>query len=227
MFTTKICGITELTDLPGIIDSQVDAIGLNFYPDSRRYVTFDSARELLNNIPASLHTVGLFVNSEDQDLRAASDLPLNYWQIHGDETPARLLQIQILLSKLFRQVSPPKLIKALRLLGPPTLTIDTFLGECVQLGVKLDGILIDAYTPKAYGGTGITADWQSLSSWRQSLNIPLILAGGLTPRNVAQAISTVHPDAVDTASGVESTPGRKDAELCRQFVQAAKSAYAH
>jgi phosphoribosylanthranilate isomerase len=108
------------------------------------------------------------------------------------------------------------------------MPIDEYLEQCAALGCLPDALLIDAHKPGEYGGTGETADWEAIARWRdkKQFDIPLVLAGGLTPYNVAEAIQIVRPDAVDTASGVEISPGRKGSELVRAFVAEAKRAFA-
>ena len=106
--------------------------------------------------------------------------------------------------------------------------IDEYLTQCAALNCLPDALLIDSHKVGEYGGTGETADWEAIAKWRENrrFDIPLVLAGGLTPENVARAIQIVRPDAVDTASGVESAPGRKDSDRVRAFIAEAKQAFA-
>ena len=106
--------------------------------------------------------------------------------------------------------------------------IDEYLQQCAALNCLPDAVLIDSHKTGEYGGTGKTADWEAIAKWRESrrFDIPLVLAGGLTPDNVARAIQIVRPDAVDTASGVESSPGRKDPARAQAFIAEAKRAFA-
>ena len=217
MFRIKICGITRPDDARMVAEAGADAIGLSFYPASRRCVSLETAQAILAAAPTQLTKVGLFVNAAIAEVVAAFDrLGLDLIQLHGDEPPEYL-----------GQLAGRPTMKALRV-GPDGLApVAAYLDRCRELGCVPTLCLIDALVPGQYGGTGQVADWPKLASYPiDEWNPPLVLAGGLTPENVAQAVNQVRPHAVDTSSGVESSPGRKDADLVRRFVAAAKAAWA-
>lgn len=194
-----------------------DAVGFNFYPESCRHVSLDVAEEIVATLPSGVQRVGLFVNATDDEVcRIFDHLSLDFIQLHGDEPP------EFLLSLGGRPV-----IRAFRL-GPGGLApILEYLDACRGSEIDLRAVLIDAYHPSQYGGTGEVADWSRLGADRSLLkDLPLILAGGLNCENVAEAVEQVGPDAIDTASGVEKSPGRKDPILVQEFVTVARAAWA-
>ena len=216
MFRIKICGLTSTEDARMVSAAGADAIGLNFYSPSPRSLSVDTALQLVDAVPDSVARVGLFVNATDDEVcRAFDHLRLDFIQLHGDEPPEYLLAL-----------GGRPVIRAFRL-GPGGLApILESLAACALPEVNLQAVLIDAYNPHFYGGTGDTADWGGLAAERTRLqDLPLILAGGLSDTNVADAIFKVRPDAVDTASGVEQATGHKDANRVRAFVQAAQQAF--
>jgi phosphoribosylanthranilate isomerase len=218
MFHIKICGITNTDDARAVAQAGADAVGLNFYPKSPRCVPATTARAIAEVLPPGIVKVGLFVNAElDVVRRTAGEVGLDLVQLHGDEPPEYL-------GELADAVSLP-VMRAFRW-GPAGLApIVDYLGECRRLGCLPRLVLVDAYQPGVYGGSGTTADWPAVPAYATVPDLPpLVLAGGLTPENVAGAIAAVHPAAVDTASGVELSPGRKDAALVRAFVLAARAA---
>ena len=174
------------------------------------------ARGIVRALPAWVCKVGVFVNASPEDmLRTADTVGLDMLQVHGDETPEDLCRLG----------SRP-LLRAFRLdssgLGP----VIRYLDRGRTLGRSPDAILVDAFQPGAYGGTGMVADWKLVRDLGTQLaDLPVVLAGGLTPANIAAAIAAVSPAAVDTASGVEASPGHKDALLVREFVQRALAAF--
>ena len=214
MFRIKICGITSVEDALLAAEAGADAIGLNFYDKSPRYVTAERAKEICEALPANVAKVGVFVNSPSKGIIATvSRVGLSAVQLHGDEGPDFLA----LLGKL-------PVIKAFRCKESTLDGVKAFLGLCNESSHP-SAILLDAHAPGNYGGTGQVIDWAGLARERKKLlGIPLILAGGLTPLNVAAATRLARPDAVDTASGVESAPGKKDPARVRDFIAAAKEA---
>jgi phosphoribosylanthranilate isomerase len=218
-FKIKICGITSVEDARAAIDAGADAIGLNFYRDSKRCVSVDAACQIVEAIDSHASKVGVFVNeSADRIREICRDTGLRLIQLHGDEPP-EFLQCLDKDHKVFRA-------RRLDERGLQAITDD--LQACSDLSGRCpDAVLVDAALAGQFGGTGRQVDWQQLAGYRAVLgNIPLILAGGLTPDNVAEAIRVVRPQAVDVASGVESAPGKKDITKMRDFVAAAQAAFA-
>lgn len=201
----KICGITSVADALAALACGVDAIGLNFHAGSPRYVALPQAAAIARAIGTRALKVGLFVNASADEINEVDDtIGLDLIQLHGDESPA------------FCAPWPTRVVKACR----------------VQTAEDVDGLaryahlrmlLIDAAVAGAYGGTGVRADWR-LARAAKRYGVPILLAGGLTPENVADAVRVVMPFGVDVASGVESAPGRKDAAKMRAFVAAARGA---
>lgn len=216
MFRIKICGITSVGDARAVAAAGADAVGVNFYAKSPRYVTSEKAREIIDALPAEMVKVGLFVNAPAEEVCQTFDkLGLDLIQVHGDEPPEFLARL-----------GGRPVMRAFRLgeagLGP----VRGYLADCRQLACVPQLVLVDASVEGSYGGTGEVADWRTLREYpRDSACPPLVLAGGLTPGNVAEAIGIVGPGAVDTASGVESGPGRKDPAAVEAFVRAARRAF--
>lgn len=216
MFSIKICGITSVNDALTVAAAGADAVGLNFYPKSPRYVEFEVARRICEAVSWRVVKVGLFVNMPSHDVcRIFDQLRLDLIQLHGDEPP-----------ELVAQLGGRPVMRAFRLdeRGLPPVT--QYIEKCRQLQCLPAMSLIDSCQNGQYGGTGKTADWSVAQEYLTAIaSPPMVLAGGLTPDNVARAIQTVRPKAVDTASGVETVPGRKSDELVRQFVRTAKQAF--
>lgn len=216
MFRVKICGITSVEDARAVAAAGADAVGLNFYPRGPRYLTAEKARRIVEALPAGLIKVGLFVNAPAEEVcRTFDRLGLDLIQLHGDEPPTFLTQL-----------GHRPVMRAFRL-GPAGLAaVASYLEDCRRLDCMPRMALVDAHVEGEYGGTGQVADWQVLGRYpHDQEHPPLVLAGGLTPDNVAEAIRTVQPAAVDTASGVESSPGRKDPAAVEAFVRAARAAF--
>lgn len=195
-----------------------DAIGLNFYEKSARCVSMSNAREISNALvryQLGAISVGVFVNhSSDQVKSTWVETKLSAVQLHGDEPPEFLASLK-----------PIPAIRVRRFDNGCIAAIVRDLTECRMAGSMPFSVLVDALSPGRYGGTGETISWAGLADHAQWLKLPLILAGGLTPDNVAEAIRIVRPDAVDVASGVEFAPGKKDAAKIRDFVAAAQAAF--
>ncbi len=220
MFRVKICGITRVQDALAAARAGADAIGLNFYEKSPRFVSPEFARQVAaalvaNSLAEGVLRVGVFVNSSvDQVKQIAAAADLDAVQLHGDE-PAEAI----------RDLAPLRVIRARRMDARGVGPIEDDLDRCRSLGRLPDALLVDAAAPGSYGGTGQTVDWGLLAEhgqWRHG--VPLILAGGLQCENVAEAIRAVRPHGVDTASGVESAPGVKDHEKVAAFVKRALDA---
>ena len=195
----KICGITRPED--GVVAARAgaDAIGLVFYSGSPRGVDIARARAVVERLPPFVTVVGLFVNAEERFIRRVlAGVPLDLLQFHGDEPP-----------ELCRIYGRPY-IKALR------------MHEAMDVHREAEryrdaaGLLLDAWHPDLRGGSGHRFDWDRFPA---DVDKPLILAGGLTPENVARAVESVRPYAVDVSSGVESAKGIKDPVLIERFVQ--------
>jgi len=224
MFRIKICGITSVEDALVVARAGADAVGLNFYPKSRRCVDLDTAHQIVGALPEGVVKVGLFVNAgSDQVCETFDRLSLDLIQLHGDEPPEYL-----------RQLGPRPVMRAFRPVAGKLWPVLDYLDECRKLGCLPRLALFDAAVPGQYGGTGQTAVWETAREYARAAEYPpLVLAGGLGPDNVVSAIRSVGPAAVDTASGVESTafpegadtPAKKDARLVQAFVEAARVAF--
>ena len=216
LFRIKICGVTSPKDAQLIALAGADAIGLNFYPASSRYVDPANADKIAAVISPKLARVGVFVNSPVDFIReTTARLKLDWIQLHGDETP-----------EFLSTLGSSSVLKVFRLGSDGWSGVESYLGECRERKALPSAVLIDAAQPGVYGGTGQTVDWSAIQSNRQLLgSLPLVLAGGLTPFNVTDAISVGKPDAVDVATGVESKPGTKDLMLIRAFITSAKKAF--
>jgi phosphoribosylanthranilate isomerase len=223
MFRIKICGVTNVEDALAAADAGADTIGLNFYPKSSRFIDAAVASTILNVLPYEVARVGVVVNENVESLhRLMAELAgntttgLQAIQLHGDEPP-----------ELLAAVRAKYVIRARRFTDQGIAAIAADVDACEKRRRLPDAVLIDAATPGRYGGTGTTVSWSGLADYRRWLhNVPLILAGGLTPENVAEAIRIVQPHGVDVASGVESSPRKKDAAKVRDFVAAARDAFA-
>ncbi|MEX2187786.1 MAG: phosphoribosylanthranilate isomerase [Pirellulales bacterium] len=216
MFTIKICGVTTVDDARAAAAAGADAIGLNFYGESPRFLPLERAQHVAVVIPKGVVRVGLFVNAPAEAICGAFDaLGLDLIQLHGDEPPEFLAEL-----------GKRPVMRAFRVGDDGLAPVVRYLDRCGELRMSPAMILLDAQQAGKYGGTGVTADWNALAEQRSLLgNLPLVLAGGLTADNVAEAIYRVRPDAVDTASGVETSAGQKDRDAMRRFVTAAREAF--
>ena len=202
----KICGITREQDLAAAVAAGADALGFVFYPSSPRHVTVARAAELMTQVPAFVTKVGLFVNASPQDVREAmAQAPLDLLQFHGDEDAAYCAQFG------------KSWIKAARV--KPGLDLLEYASAFAKArGVS--GLLLDADV-EGYGGGGKTFDWSLIP---RSLPLPVILSGGLHPGNIAEAVRTVRPWAVDVSSGVEAARGIKDVQKITEFIAGVREA---
>jgi phosphoribosylanthranilate isomerase len=200
----KICGITRPADAVAAANAGADAIGMNFWPRSERVVDATKAMAIIKSLPPFVTTVGLFVNQERNFIQSIVDkLDLDLLQFHGDETQEDC----IAFSKPFT--------KAIRMMP------DIDLLDVISRYELSRGILLDSYVTGKAGGTGYSFDWDRVP---QNIQKPVILAGGLNPDNVHDAIEAVKPYAVDVSGGVESEPGIKDALKIIEFVKNVRSA---
>jgi phosphoribosylanthranilate isomerase len=216
MFRIKICGITSVEDAQIVVAAGVDAIGLNFYPKSPRYVQPSVAAAIAAAVPRGIIRTGLFVNAPAVEiLRLCDQVPLDLIQLHGDEPPGFLASL-----------GGRPVMRAFRLGESGIAPVFDYLAECRRLKCLPRLVLLDAFRHGQYGGTGQTTDWTEAKRYRTDATCPpLVLAGGLTPDNVAAAIDAVRPVAVDTSSGVEVSPGKKSADAVKRFVAAAQAAF--
>jgi phosphoribosylanthranilate isomerase len=200
----KICGITRPEDAQAAVANGVDAIGLVFYGKSPRAVTVEQAQRIVAVVPPFVSVVALFVDElADEITRILDSVQIDLIQFHGDEAPA------------FCQQFGRPWVKALR------VRPDTNLEETCQTYQNARGVLLDSWQEGVPGGTGRVFDWQLASN---ELPLPVVLAGGLHADNVGSAIARVQPAAVDVSSGVEQSPGIKDAGKIRRFVAAVRVA---
>ena len=200
MTIVKICGITRLEDAEAAVRFGASMIGFVLWPDSPRAATLDTIRAIAPALPKTVTPVGVFVDPTADEVKAAADAGIQMAQIHSD-------------APTFLRGVPIPIVRAVH------LAFDRVDG--VEPDIADDLVLLDAHDPVKHGGTGKTVDWRRAALVARARRI--ILAGGLTPANVRQAIEEVRPYGVDTASGVESSPGIKDHELMRAFIEAAGS----
>jgi phosphoribosylanthranilate isomerase len=198
----KICGITSVEDAAAAVQAGTDAIGLVFYSKSPRAVSVAQAAEIAQSVGPFVTVVGLFVNAEPGFVSSVlQQVPLHVLQFHGDETEEYCQQFQ------------RPYFKALR------MKEDLDVSAAMAKFPSAVGILLDAYRPGVPGGTGETFDWQRVP---QNSSVPVVLAGGLNPNNVAQAVESTKIYGVDVSGGVEASPGKKDTDKMMAFVRHAK-----
>lgn len=214
MFRIKICGLTDFENAIAVAHSGTDAIGLNFFPGSKRKVERSTAEKIANAVRGEVQIVGLFVNATlDEIAQTQQRVGFDWIQLHGDESRE--------FAKTIHQE-----------LGLPILAASR--GTLLRWGISGDhfqpqAVLMDAAVEGAFGGTGQQTDWALAATWRTQPQISrFVLAGGLTPENVSEAICMVQPSAVDVAGGVEISgkPGIKDMAKVEALVSAAQKAFA-
>ena len=228
LFRVKICGVTTPADARLVAEAGADAIGFNFVPGSVRCLDVTAARAAAAVVPAGVLKVGVFAGADPAEIRrVATEVGLDAIQLHGH------------LDGAAGPVDPPataavlfglKLIRAVRLESDGLAAAHRWLAAAAAAGATIDMVIVDASVPRtaaggALGGTGARVDWAALAA-EPPLGIPLAVAGGLDPGNVVEAIRITGARGVDTASGVESAPGRKDPAKVRAFVTAARQAFA-
>ena len=214
----KICGITSVADAQYAVQAGADLIGLNFYPRSPRAVSETTAKEIRAALPAHVLCVGVFVNATRARIAAlVESLELDAIQFHGDEDATALEGWSVQTIQAVRVQQDESLLELSGHSRPAELA------ELVARS-QADYVLLDTYRPGRYGGTGTMFAWEQAASLPVPFLARTILAGGLTPENVAEAVRTVRPWAIDVASGVESAPGRKDVEKLHAFIRNAKTA---
>ena len=198
----KICGMTSLNDVKVAVDGGVDAVGFIFYKKSPRSVTMQAVREIVLELPPFVDSVGVFVNETAEQINKIADhCKLDRVQLHGDESPAFCKKIRRRVIKAIRV----KDIQSLKKLSD----------------YPVSSFLLDTFSEDQYGGTGKVLDWNL--AFPAKKYGPIILAGGLTPNNVRQAIQRIQPYGVDVCSGVESQPGIKDHKKMKAFLKNVKA----
>lgn len=200
----KICGITSVEDADAAVAAGADVLGLMFYPGSPRRVTIETARVITRHLPPFVLRAGVFADPAPSDVFAAVEAcQLNLLQFHGAEPPEFCLQFGMMTVKAFRVQNAESL--------------------AAMKNYRTDAFLLDAFAPGKLGGTGARFNWD-LAIEAKKLGKPIFLAGGLTPENVADAVRQVEPYGVDVSSGVELSPGKKDAQKMRDLVAAVRGA---
>jgi phosphoribosylanthranilate isomerase len=210
MTKIKICGITNLNDAIAAIEAGADMLGFNFYSKSPRFIDIGLCRGItsrLRNRYANIVFVGVFVNMPTAEVYATIETcGLALAQLHGDEAPQDITSLN---GHAFKAIRLSVLSSALASAGNSVSPL---------LSVDHPALLVDAAVKGVYGGSGVVADWAAAAEL--SKRFPLLLAGGLTPENVAEAVRQVQPWGVDVASGVEASPGKKDFNKMKRFVEA-------
>ena len=202
----KICGITQITQGTKIAALGADSIGFICVEQSPRYITPDRIKAIADQLPATIDKVGVFANHSLTEITAVvQQANLTAIQLHGQESPEFCIQLRRLITPQI------ELIKAFRVKSPASLAATAVYTDCV------DTLLLDAYHPQMLGGTGKTIDWSDLAQFKPDL--PWMLAGGLTPDNITNALTRLQPDGIDLSSGVERSPGDKDLELVARLFQ--------
>lgn len=196
----KICGITRVEDALSAIEHGADAIGLVFYPPSPRHVSVAQAAEISAALPPFVTVVALFVNPKKSEVTdVLSQVRIDLLQFHGDEDEAACSQYRLPYLKAVRVKESTNLI------------------QYAQTYSSAKALLLDAYSERVVGGTGQTFDWRLIP---KNMPLPIVLAGGLTSENVAEAIQQVRPYAVDVSGGVEQSKGVKDSAKIAAFMSA-------
>jgi len=199
MIKVKICGITNLDDASLAVRLGADALGFIFAPSPRR-VDPETAHDIIRHIPPFVKAVGVFVDEDPESIdKVITFCGIDLVQLHGNEPPEICGRFM------------PRTIKALRIAD------ESVIRSAVAYKGKVKALLLDSYSEKMAGGTGKGFDWDIAISIRDSAGIPIILAGGLGPSNIEEAISRVRPYAVDVNSGVEEKPGKKSRRLMKEL----------
>lgn len=208
----KICGVTTEADARMAANCGADAVGLNFAAESPRRIEKEAAHFILRQLPLFVEAVGVFVNKPLKQI------------YHALQPLGRVLTIQWHgANRELADTYPFRLVSAFPVHDTTSLTeISKYLNVCKSMGQMPDALLLDGHAPGQHGGTGQRAPWELLSTFRPG--VPIILAGGLTPENVAEAVRLVRPWGVDVASGVEKSVGLKDADKVRRFIACARNA---
>jgi len=203
MVKVKICGITNFEDAQTAVLAGCDMLGFVFYEKSPRYIRPDRAGDIISSLPGEVEKVALFVNEQKKTITDILNQikEIDILQFHGDETPD------------YCNAFNKRIIKAIRVKNKDSVK--------QMASYNVNFFLLDAFKKDVYGGTGENFEWK-LAKDAKAYNVPIILSGGLNPENVKEAIELVEPYAVDVSSGVEISPGRKDPELIKRFIQVVK-----
>jgi phosphoribosylanthranilate isomerase len=188
----KICGITRVEDAVFASSCGADALGFIAYAKSPRFINASSVKDIIGKIPDNVMKAAVFVNPTMDEVKKYVGAGVNVIQLHGEET-AEFAEKSAKFAEVWKAIRPETRDDVLKYRDYPACKF-----------------LIDAFSSKAYGGTGKTADWDSARFAVENLKAPVILAGGLNPANIAEAVKAVHPYGIDVSSGVESSPGIKD-----------------
>ncbi len=242
MTIIKICGITNIEDACIAAEAGADMLGFIFYPPSARYVSPETVRGIVRSLKSQVSSlesegqnlglktldlklsfVGVFVNTPADEICEIMDFcGLDFAQLHGDESPEMVASFG---GRAFKAISPTSPAEAEKLVSrflPIPEDASRLTPHASRLTHHSPFVLIDAFHPTERGGTGTTADWKMAAQLAR--RYPILLAGGLTPANVAEAIATVRPLGVDVSSGVESSKGKKDPAKVRAFIERARNA---
>ena len=205
----KICGLTSAADAASVSNAGAAYLGFNFFPPSPRSIPVESAAAIMAPVPGSVTKVALVVDADELLIRSIAKLPVDMFQLHGSETPERVAEIRQMTGKPVMKVIGIRTAEDLPL-------IDAYSGV-------VDQLMVDAKPPKGAtlpGGNGVQFDWTLIADRKWS--VPWMLAGGLTPGNVAEAIRLTGARQVDVASGVEASPGVKDEAKVQAFVTSSR-----
>jgi phosphoribosylanthranilate isomerase len=217
MTWVKICGITNLEDALIAVDAGADAVGFVFYEKSPRNISVEKAREIVEKLPTTVEKVGVFVDAESQQIReAVLGAGLTTVQLHGKRA------MESVFSDSRKPDESVAVSKVIAMIPGDSLKNGTFMSE--ETRARTFAVLLDSPSNGVNGGTGITFDWEETRGMVQAMNlwVPVIVAGGLTPQNVSEAIRIFQPFGVDVVSGVEASPGKKNPEKVREFVKAVR-----
>ncbi len=198
----KICGVTTLDDALSAIEHGADAIGFNFYRQSKRYISPDAAAQIIDRLPGNILKIGVFVNAAREDVKTAMKSGISGLQFSGNELPETVSGYRL------------PVIKAIHIANVESLTEMKLF--------HVDSFLVDTFRRDGYGGTGKLFDWDIAVTAKRFGRV--IVAGGLTPENVADAVRKVKPHGVDVSSGVEQRPGVKDHKKIKDFILRAREA---
>jgi phosphoribosylanthranilate isomerase len=200
----KICGLTSAEDAAAAVQAGADALGLMFYAGSPRHLSMAAAQRIAAGLPPHLIRVGVFVDPNPSEVFAAiQKCGLNVLQFHGGETPEFCAQFGLMTMKAFR--------------------VENAASLRPMAEFQADAFLLDSFVPEKPGGTGATFNWD-LAVQAKQFGKPIFLAGGLTAQNAADAVRKVQPFGVDVSSGVEHSPGKKDAKKMQDFIAAVRAA---